>query len=83
MTMVMFHRAGIVTYRTMRERWRMVVLGTMVLAAVLTPASVLSMVLVAIPVSLFYGLGLAILWVATLGGRRGGPRPGAADAAGD
>ena len=82
-TMVMFHRAGIVSYRTMRARWRVVVLGTMVLAAVLTPASVLSMVLVAIPVSLFYGVGLAILWVVTLGGRRGGPRPGTADAVGD
>ena len=82
-TMVMFHRAGIVTYPTMRARWRLVVVGTMVLAAVLTPASVLSMVLVAIPVSLFYGLGLAILWVVTLGGRRGGARPGAADVVGD
>ncbi|MFB6354865.1 MAG: twin-arginine translocase subunit TatC [Halobacteriales archaeon] len=69
-TMVLFQRAGIVSYRTMRDRWRIVVLGTMVLAAVLTPASVLSMVLVAIPVGLFYGLGLLVLWVVTLGGRR-------------
>jgi sec-independent protein translocase protein TatC len=84
-TMVLFQRAGIVSYRTMRDRWRVVVLGTMVLAAVLTPASVLSMVLVAIPVAIFYGLGLLILWVLTLGGRRdrpGPPRP-VAESSGD
>lgn len=77
-TMVMFHRAGILTYRTMRSRWRIVILGTMALAAVFTPAGVLSMVLVAIPVTLFYGLGLLILWVITLGGRRERPGPEAA-----
>lgn len=72
-TMLLFQRAGIVSYRTMRERWRIVILGTMVLAAVLTPGSVLSMVLVAIPVGLFYGFGLLLLWVVTLGGRRDPP----------
>ena len=69
-TMVLFHRGGIVSYRTMQERWRVVTLGTMVVAAVFTPASVLSMVLVTIPVMLAYGFGLSILWVYTLGGRR-------------
>jgi len=73
-TMVLFQRAGIVSYRTMRKQWRIVVLGTMFLAAALTPASVLSMVLVAIPVTAFYLLGLLVLWVVTLGGRRDGPR---------
>ena len=68
--MLLFHRGGIVTYATMRERWRVVALGVMVIAAVFTPASVLSMVLVAIPVMFAYALGLAILWVYTLGGRR-------------
>ncbi|MDZ7700990.1 MAG: twin-arginine translocase subunit TatC [Halobacteriales archaeon] len=79
-TMLLFQRAGILSYRAMRERWRMVVLGTMVLAAVLTPASVLSMVLVAIPVALFYGLGLLLLWIITLGGRREPPGPSSAPA---
>jgi sec-independent protein translocase protein TatC len=79
-TMLLFQRAGIVSYRTMRDRWRVVILGTMVLAAVLTPAGVLSMVLVAIPVGLFYGLGLLLLWIVTLGGRR--ERPGPAQSAG-
>ena len=74
-TMLLFERAGIVSYQTMRDRWRVVVLGTMVVAAALTPAGVLSMVLVAIPVSLFYGLGLALLWLGRLGSRRGGRGP--------
>ena len=69
-TMVLFHRGGIVTYPTMVSRWRIVALGTMVGAAVFTPASVLSMVLVTIPVMLAYGLGLSFLWLYTLGGRR-------------
>ena len=69
-TMVLFHRGGIVTYRTMRERWRVVLLGVMAIAAGFTPASVLSMVLVAIPVMVAYGIGLGALWAYTLGGRR-------------
>jgi len=71
-TMLLFHRGGIVSYETMRERWRVVTLGVMALAAGLTPASVLSMVLVAIPVMFAYALGLGLLWIYTLGGRRPG-----------
>jgi len=74
-TMILFHRAGVLTYGTMRERWRIVILGTMALAAVFTPAGVLSMVLVAIPVALFYGVGLVLLWLLTLGGDRERPGP--------
>ena len=77
-TMLLFHRGGIVSYRTMQERWRVVTLGVMAFAAVFTPASVLSMVLVAFPVMFAYFVGLGILWVYTLGGRRT-PR-GAAEA---
>ena len=69
-TMVMFHRGGIASFATMRERWRVVTLGVMASAAVFTPASVLSMVLVTIPVMLAYGLGLGVLWIYTFGGRR-------------
>ena len=71
-TMLLFHRGGIVSYATMRERWRVVTLGVMALAAGLTPASVLSMVLVAIPVMFAYSIGLGLLWLYTLGGRRPG-----------
>ena len=69
-TMLLFHRGGIVSYTTMRDRWRVVTLGVMAFAAVFTPASVLSMVLVAFPVMFAYFVGLGILWVYTLGGRR-------------
>ena len=69
-TMLLFHRGGIVSYKTMRDRWRVVTLGVMAFAAVFTPASVLSMVLVAVPVMFAYFVGLGILWVYTLGGRR-------------
>lgn len=69
-TMVMFHRGGIVSYSIMRRRWRVVTLGVLTVAAIFTPATVLSMVLVTIPVMLAYGFGLGVLWVYTLGGHR-------------
>lgn len=75
-TMVLFHRAGIATYQAMRERWRVVTLAVLAFAAIFTPASVLSMILIAIPIMFGYGVGLGILWVYTLGGRRT-PRPAA------
>ncbi|MFB6153822.1 MAG: twin-arginine translocase subunit TatC, partial [Halodesulfurarchaeum sp.] len=70
-TMWLFHRGGIVTYRTMRRRWRVVVLGCFAFGALVTPDSLYTMLLIALPMSLFYGIGLALLFVVTLGGRRG------------
>ena len=58
---------------------RGVTLGVMAVAAVFTPASVLSMVLLAVPVMAAYGLGLGLLWVYTLGGRRDPRRAPEAD----
>jgi sec-independent protein translocase protein TatC len=69
-TMFLFHRAGIVSYGTLRRRWRIVVLGTLVAAGLLTPGTVLSMILVTIPVMLAYGLGLGVLWLYTFRDRR-------------
>jgi sec-independent protein translocase protein TatC len=69
-TMILFHRGGIVSYGTLRRRWRVVVLGTLVAAGLLTPGTVLSMLLVTIPVMLAYGLGLGILWLYTIPERR-------------
>jgi sec-independent protein translocase protein TatC len=69
-TMILFHRGGIVSYGTLRRRWRIVVLGTLVAAGLLTPGTVLSMLLVTIPVMLAYGLGLGILWLYTIPERR-------------
>lgn len=73
-TMFMFCRGGIASYGVMRDRWREVTLAVMAFAAIFTPATVLSMVLVTLPVMAAYGLGLVVLWVYTLGGQRA-PRP--------
>ncbi|MDY6817436.1 MAG: twin-arginine translocase subunit TatC [Halobacteriales archaeon] len=75
-TMFLFHRGRIVTYRSMRRRWREVTLAVLVFAALFTPSTVLSMVLVTIPIMLAYGFGLGILWLYTFGGRRS-PQPAA------
>jgi sec-independent protein translocase protein TatC len=75
-TMFLFHRGGIVPFSLMYERWREVVIGIITLSAVLSPRGIFTMFLVGVPVSLAYLLGLAILWVYTLGGRRTPERRG-------
>jgi len=72
-TMLLFHRGGIVSYERMVARWRVVVLTFFALAAVVTPGGMFSLLMVAIPAALAYLLGLGILWLYTLGGRRKGP----------
>jgi sec-independent protein translocase protein TatC len=67
--MLLLNTAG-VSYRTMRERWREVTVGIMAFAAVATPADVMTMFMVTIPLMVAYGVGLAVLFVVTLGGRR-------------
>ncbi|UWG48986.1 Sec-independent protein secretion pathway component TatC [Halanaeroarchaeum sp. HSR-CO] len=73
-SMLLFHRGGLVPYRVMREHWRVAVLSTFVIGTVLTPGSLYTMLIVALPLSFAYMVGLGILWVVTLGGRRGGGR---------
>ncbi|MGQ3412941.1 twin-arginine translocase subunit TatC [Natrinema sp. LN54] len=68
-TMALFHVGGIVSYRSMLERWRPVVVGTFVLAAFFSPKGVLMMLLFSIPIALTYLIGLAVLYVLTGGGR--------------
>ncbi|MFB6092697.1 MAG: twin-arginine translocase subunit TatC [Haloquadratum sp.] len=67
--MILLNSAGI-GYRTMRDRWREVTVGLLAVAAVFTPADVLTMFLVTIPLMAAYGIGLLVLFVLTLGGRR-------------
>jgi sec-independent protein translocase protein TatC len=67
--MLLLNTAG-VSYRTMRDRWREVTVGIMAFAAVATPADVMTMFLVTIPLMVAYGVGLGVLFVVTLGGRR-------------
>ncbi|MFB6078626.1 MAG: twin-arginine translocase subunit TatC [Halarchaeum sp.] len=77
-TMWLSHWSGVLGYARMRRRWRAFVVGAFVFAALVTPSSLYTMILVGAPLSFAFAFGLAGLWVATLGGRRGG---GGADAA--
>jgi sec-independent protein translocase protein TatC len=67
--MLLLNTAG-VSYDRMRGRWREVTVGILAFAALFTPADVLTMFLVTIPLMAAYGVGLAFLFVVTLGGRR-------------
>ena len=78
-SMWLFHSGGIVSYDRMRKSWRGVVLVIFVLSTFLSSSSIWTMFLLAIPTSLAYLLGLGVLWVVTLGGRRG-RKPEAAEA---
>ena len=69
-TMLLFHRAGLVPYRGMRNRWREVTVGVFAFTAYASPRGVFMMFILGIPVMVCYGLGLALLWIYTLGGRR-------------
>ncbi|WP_232686913.1 Sec-independent protein translocase TatC [Halobacterium zhouii] len=71
-TMVLFHLGGIVSYDTMRRRWRVPVLSMFAFGALVTPDSLYTMLVIAIPMVVMYGIGLALLFLVTLGGRRGG-----------
>jgi sec-independent protein translocase protein TatC len=76
--MVLLNTAG-VTYRMMRDRWREVTVGILTFAALFTPADVITMFLVTVPLMAAYGAGLGILYVITLGGRRNLAKPRSVD----
>ncbi len=67
--MILLNRARI-PYQTMRNRWREVTVAMLALAAIFTPADIMTMFLVTIPLMLAYGIGLAVLYVLTIGGTR-------------
>ncbi len=69
-TMVLFHRGGLVPYGAMRTRWREVTVGVFGFTAYASPRGVFMMFIIGIPIMLCYGLGLGLLWLYTLGGRR-------------
>jgi sec-independent protein translocase protein TatC len=77
-TMLLFHEGGLITFETMFDRWRSVVMAIVVAAAALTPSSLLTMLVFALPVAFAYLAGVVILWVYTLGGRRTPKREGEA-----
>jgi sec-independent protein translocase protein TatC len=67
--MILLNTAGL-GYVSMRTRWREVTVAVLTFAAVFTPASVGTMFMVTIPLMAAYGVGLGVLFVLTLGGRR-------------
>ena len=70
LTMWLFRYGGIVSFETMYDRWREVTIAIFAAAGLLTPDSLYTMFLIAIPLSLAYLFGLGVLWVVSLGGRR-------------
>jgi sec-independent protein translocase protein TatC len=68
--MFVLHRGGIVTYRRMHARWREVTLGIIALGAVFSPRGLFTMFLLSLPLVAVFYLGIGLLWVYTLGGRR-------------
>ncbi|MFC7018628.1 MULTISPECIES: twin-arginine translocase subunit TatC [Haloarcula] len=69
-TMFLFHRGGIIPFELMYRRWREVVIGIVTISAIVSPNGIFTMFIVGVPTALAYLLGLGILWVYTLGGRR-------------
>ncbi|ELZ31003.1 Sec-independent periplasmic protein translocase [Halogeometricum pallidum JCM 14848] len=67
--MLLLNGSGI-PYQTLRNRWREVTVVVLAFAAVFTPAGILTMFLVTIPLMVAYGVGLGVLLVVTFGGRR-------------
>lgn len=67
--MILLNNAGI-PYDVFRNRWREVTVGIMLFAAVFTPADVITMFLATLPLMAAYGVGIGVLFLVTLGGRR-------------
>ncbi|WP_247730704.1 twin-arginine translocase subunit TatC [Halovivax limisalsi] len=68
-TMALFHVGNIVSYRTMLRFWKPIVVSIWFLSALFSPRGLITMLAFAIPLSLTYVLGLALLYVLTAGGR--------------
>ncbi|WP_224333185.1 twin-arginine translocase subunit TatC [Haloprofundus halobius] len=78
--MVLLNTIGL-SYRRMRGRWREVTVGILTVAALFTPADIITMFMVTIPLMVAYAVGLTVLFVLTFGGRRDlAPAPGSSDA---
>ncbi|SNR22949.1 twin-arginine translocase subunit TatC [Halorubrum vacuolatum] len=67
--MVLLNNAGM-PYQAFRGRWREVTVGILLFSAIFTPADVVTMFLMTVPIMAAYGVGLGILFVLTFGGKR-------------
>ncbi|WP_136717619.1 twin-arginine translocase subunit TatC [Halorientalis salina] len=74
-SMALFHVGNVVSYHTMRSYWRQVVVVVFAVSALVSPRGVFTMLMLAVPATAAYLAGLFLLWVITLGGRRGRPEP--------
>jgi sec-independent protein translocase protein TatC len=74
-----FARVGLITHRTLLGSTRYAVVGTFIVAAVLTPPDVASQMLMAVPLLVLYGLSIGVAFAA----RRRDLAPDAAAPAGD
>ncbi|PSP56750.1 preprotein translocase subunit TatC [Halobacteriales archaeon QS_1_67_19] len=70
LTMWLFRWGDIVSFEAMTDRWREVTIAIFAAAGLLTPDSLYTMFLIAIPLALAYLFGLGVLWLITFGGRR-------------
>jgi Tat protein translocase TatC len=61
LSMWLFHRGGLVPYRSMKARWREVTIAVLAVAALASPKGIFTMFLLGVPIMACYGLGLAIL----------------------
>ena len=68
-TMALFHVSGIVSLSSMVRAWRFVVVAVFVVAAIVSPRGILTMLALATPVAVTYVLGVLLLWLLTVGGR--------------
>jgi len=68
--MWLLYLSDMVSFSAMYRRWRAGVLGCLVVAAVVTPNSVYTMLVVALPLAAAFLFGLGVLYLVTLGGRR-------------
>ena len=67
--MILLNKAGL-PYAAMRNRWREVTMALLTVGALLTPADIMTMFLVTVPLMIAYAIGLAVLFLITAGGRR-------------
>jgi sec-independent protein translocase protein TatC len=70
LVMLFINRLGIVSVESFLDKWRLAVLGIFFISMILTPADPVSMLMMAVPLTVLYFLGLLLcLWMP-----RGGPR---------
>ena len=63
--MLLLHLSDLVYFEQMRKYWRHFVMVTFVVAALITPGGILTMLVFAVPVAVAYVIGLLLLWLLT------------------